>query len=352
MRRRAVKLRPEHASLLGPKYVLMRERSERERRPASSAIRHAEKARFGSDRRLTRRQGYLVSSAAPGLKSSRVLRPATSRWEDEVFVRLRRDRRVRLLDLVLQDSDIDVYVHSHLAALLAAHLAYPMTRQIRRGRSAAKRAFPIAMAVINATAIGRLVGSSQRSSSARPASISRPRRCQLSRFRSPLIQLCSQHRQHRLEPLWSPKGCNRWQPLAKRSALGTAKISGNRALDCDPLPIGAHGKEGSTVGVRQRAYVKCLQSALYCCLRVEHADTFRTHFWDARRTATSRDAFWRRVPKADKITSIDETPGKKRGIVVWADETTTSSQILKGVLGSNPRVASSRRATRAGSSTS
>jgi hypothetical protein len=35
-------------------------------------------------------------------------------------------------------------------------------------------------------------------------------------------------------------------------------------------------RRGSTVRVRQRAYLKCLQIGTYCCLSIEHADTFRT----------------------------------------------------------------------------
>jgi hypothetical protein len=67
---------------------------------------------------------------------------------------------------------------------------------------------------------------------------------------------------------------NRWQIQTPRKRLQQAKTV---ATGCDQLPIGAHGKEGSTVRVRQRAsqnslqiwhslcpYSKCLSRAGTC----------------------------------------------------------------------------------------
>ncbi len=48
-------------------------------------------------------------------------------------------------------------------------------------------------------------------------------------------------------------------------------------------------RRGSTVRVRQRASVKCLQICICCCLLEEQADTIRTHLRYARRTAASSD---------------------------------------------------------------
>jgi hypothetical protein len=57
---------------------------------------------------------------------------------------------------------------------------------------------------------------------------------------------------HRRSPakgaFMEPSGRNRWQPVANGSALKPARI-GRLATDCNPR----HGKEGSTVRVRQRA---------------------------------------------------------------------------------------------------
>ena len=76
------------------------------------------------------------------------------------------------------------------------------------------------------------------------------------------------------------------------------QLQGNRRYSRHPVeaPI-LHGKEGvdGSSPSRQRASVKCLHSALLCCLRIEHADTFRTHLRYARRIATPRDVFLHRL---------------------------------------------------------
>src|SRR5439155_21782614 len=48
-----------------------------------------------------------------------------------------------------------------------------------------------------------------------------------------------------------PRGCNRWQTVAI-AAVRTRIQAKTVAMRCDPLPEAAHGKEGSTVRVRQR----------------------------------------------------------------------------------------------------
>jgi CrcB-like protein involved in camphor resistance len=50
-----------------------------------------------------------------------------------------------------------------------------------------------------------------------------------------------------------PSGRNLWQPVANSSAAKTAQIGETVAVGCDRLPRKCHGKEGSTVQVRQRA---------------------------------------------------------------------------------------------------
>jgi hypothetical protein len=64
------------------------------------------------------------------------------------------------------------------------------------------------------------------------------------------------------------------------------------AVGCNQLRPGLDGKERgrrfeSVRGLTQSA----CNSALYCCLSAEHADTFPTHLRYARRTATSRVVF-------------------------------------------------------------
>jgi hypothetical protein len=74
-------------------------------------------------------------------------------------------------------------------------------------------------------------------------------------------------------------------------------------------------RRGSTVRVRQRACMKCLQMALLCCLNLEHADTFRTHLRYARRIATSRDAFRHNsLAKHDRVDR--QNPCKEATVVV------------------------------------
>jgi hypothetical protein len=50
-----------------------------------------------------------------------------------------------------------------------------------------------------------------------------------------------------------PSGRNQWQPLADANEAGIAKQAKTVAVSCAQLPIGPHGKRGSTVRVRQRA---------------------------------------------------------------------------------------------------
>jgi hypothetical protein len=66
-----------------------------------------------------------------------------------------------------------------------------------------------------------------------------------------------------LEPLWSPvvaTGGNRSQILRSNRRQKQAKTV---AVGCDQLPNGAHGKEGSTVRVRQSALQKRRKAALF-----------------------------------------------------------------------------------------
>jgi len=67
-----------------------------------------------------------------------------------------------------------------------------------------------------------------------------------------------------MEHLWSRAGAtggNRWQMEKPKKRLKEAKTV---AMGCDRLPFGAHGKEGSTVRVRQRA-LKSPQNADFSC---------------------------------------------------------------------------------------
>jgi hypothetical protein len=41
-----------------------------------------------------------------------------------------------------------------------------------------------------------------------------------------------------------PRGCNRWQPVAKAQRLERPKKPKLPAVGCDGLPFGPHGKEG------------------------------------------------------------------------------------------------------------
>jgi hypothetical protein len=49
-------------------------------------------------------------------------------------------------------------------------------------------------------------------------------------------------------------------------------------------------RRGSTVRVRQRALMKCLQISISCQRFMQHAGTSRVRLWYSRRRATSRDA--------------------------------------------------------------
>jgi hypothetical protein len=71
-----------------------------------------------------------------------------------------------------------------------------------------------------------------------------------------------------MEPLWSPvvaTGGNRSQIAAARKARNQAQTV---AVGCDHLPQRAHGKEGSTVRVRQRALQKPRTTGLFRTRRI------------------------------------------------------------------------------------
>ena len=59
-----------------------------------------------------------------------------------------------------------------------------------------------------------------------------------------------------------PSGRNRWQPVANRNAEKRLKQAGRQRVATHGNRFGAHGKEGSTVRVRQRALRKRRTSAL------------------------------------------------------------------------------------------
>src|SRR5207245_10161970 len=94
---------------------------------------------------------------------------------------------------------------------------------------------------------------------------------------------------------WSVYGAKQPQPVATGRKWDRRESGSNRrepfpwvATDCHGK---CHGKEGSTVRVRQRAYTKFLQMGISCRLLVQHAGTRRVHLWYSRRRATSRGAF-------------------------------------------------------------
>ena len=60
-----------------------------------------------------------------------------------------------------------------------------------------------------------------------------------------------------------PRGCNQWQSVAIGVAPKRQKQAETVAVGRDRLPIGAHGKEGSTVRVRQRALQKPRMTELF-----------------------------------------------------------------------------------------
>jgi hypothetical protein len=60
-----------------------------------------------------------------------------------------------------------------------------------------------------------------------------------------------------------PSGRNQSQPVANGMRPKTARTSETVAVGCDQLPHEIHGKEGSTVRVRQRALQKPCKSQLF-----------------------------------------------------------------------------------------
>jgi hypothetical protein len=52
------------------------------------------------------------------------------------------------------------------------------------------------------------------------------------------------HRQQRMEPLWSPRGCKRWHQRQMAWPTKARKQAKTLAVGCDRLPRGVHGKEG------------------------------------------------------------------------------------------------------------
>jgi hypothetical protein len=93
-----------------------------------------------------------------------------------------------------------------------------------------------------------------------------------------------------MEPLWSPGVATGGSQRQIDRTVKPRKQAKSVATGCHWLPATFMVRRGSTVRVRQRASEKCLQIGISCCLRLERADTFRTHFWYARRIATSGDA--------------------------------------------------------------
>jgi hypothetical protein len=53
-----------------------------------------------------------------------------------------------------------------------------------------------------------------------------------------------------------PRGRNGWQTFGSLAALRRLDLGETVATGCHRLPFGSHGKEGSTVRVRQRALAK------------------------------------------------------------------------------------------------
>src|SRR5215211_34098 len=79
---------------------------------------------------------------------------------------------------------------------------------------------------------------------------------------------------------------------AKHGARGFAQLLPARSGWCAPAPDDPlHGKEGVDGSSPSEGLPKVpANRRLWCCLLVEHANTFRTHLRYARRTATSHDA--------------------------------------------------------------
>jgi hypothetical protein len=81
-----------------------------------------------------------------------------------------------------------------------------------------------------------------------------------------------------------PSGRNWSQSVANGTSAKRLGQAQTVAVGCDRLPErGSMVRRGSTVRVRQRAYLKVLQIGTCCCLRRERTDTFPTHIWYARR---------------------------------------------------------------------
>src|SRR5437667_11104158 len=73
----------------------------------------------------------------------------------------------------------------------------------------------------------------------------------------------SQKRQRRMEPLWSPVVATGGNQRQIRSARNPPKQAKSVAVGCHRLPEKFHGKEGSTVRVRQRALRKPCVARLF-----------------------------------------------------------------------------------------
>ncbi len=61
-----------------------------------------------------------------------------------------------------------------------------------------------------------------------------------------------------------PRGCNRWQSVANRTARKPPKQAKTVAVGCERLPRKRHGKEGVS-GSSPEEGLKYLQIICFCC---------------------------------------------------------------------------------------
>jgi hypothetical protein len=95
----------------------------------------------------------------------------------------------------------------------------------------------------------------------------------------------------KMEPLWSPVVANSGNQSQIGRGRNWRKHAETVAVGCNQLRPGLDGKEGVDGSSPSEGFVKCLQTGTSSCLFIQHADTFRTHLRDARRTATSGGVF-------------------------------------------------------------
>jgi hypothetical protein len=67
-----------------------------------------------------------------------------------------------------------------------------------------------------------------------------------------------------------PRGCNRWQPVAKRSRLKRARTSQTVAVGCDRLPRPQNGKEGVSGSSQEEGSAKFLQIRTFLISSILH----------------------------------------------------------------------------------